>query len=120
MSLERHVLDDLLSLSMQLNRQAFASPPVEGWLNSFLALLVERFAPLNIQGVQAAQVIGNVAVQMARAGDIPAQAAEQYPLDPGSPISVAIRNRQLATAPGARIVPISVGDDTIGVLIGYT
>ncbi len=120
MSVGKHVLDDLLSLSMQLNRQAFASPPVEGWLNSFLSLLCERFAPLSIRGIQAAQVIGNIAVQMARAGNVPAHAAEQYLLDEGSPITAALRNRQIASTPDARIAPIIVGDDAIGVLIGYT
>jgi GAF domain-containing protein len=120
MSVGKHVLDDLLALSMQLNRQAFASPPVEGWLNSFLSLICERFAPLSIQGIQAAQVIGTIAVQMARAGTLPAHAAEQYALDEGSPITMALRTRQLTASPDARIVPITIGEDAIGVLIGYT
>src|SRR5438132_1148551 len=104
MSVGKNVLDDLLALSLQLNRQAFASPPVEGWLNSFLSVLCERFAPLGIQGVQAVQVIGTTAVQMARAGTVPAHAAEQYALDESSPITMALRTRQLTKMPDARIV----------------
>src|SRR5512140_2766852 len=120
MSAEKHVLDDLLSLSMQLNRQAFARPPVEGWLNSFLAMLYERFGSENINGFQVANVIGNVAVQMARVGAIPATASGQYTLDESSPISTVLKARQKTVTADAHVSPIIGGEDAVGVLIAFT
>jgi GAF domain-containing protein len=119
MTAGKEILDDLLSLSMQLNRQAFAQPPVEGWLNSFLAMLCERFASLSVRGVQIIQVIGNVTLQVASAGAVPAEASAQNVLDESSPIAPALRNREMAVMPNARIYPITVGNDSIGVLIAY-
>src|SRR5690242_14947403 len=120
MSVEKHVLDDLLSLSMQLHRQAFARPPVEGWLNSFLAMLYERFAAEDIKGFQVAQVIGNVAVQMGRVGSVPSTASDQYTLDASSPISTTLKQRQMTVTADMRVYPIVAGDDAVGVLIAYS
>jgi GAF domain-containing protein len=113
----QQALDDLHALSVQLNRQAFARPPIEGWLNSFLTMLCERFRA--VRGIQVMQVIGNVAVRMGSAGALPATAYDQYPLDEGTPIVAAMRTRQMATAPGAHVYPITVGEDNVGVLIAY-
>jgi len=115
---QKQYQDDLLSLTQQLNRQAFAQPPIEGWLNSFLALMCERFAPLTVRGVQVLQVIGNVALRMASAGTVP-ESSDQTPVDQSSPIAQAISNRQMATMPNAHLFPIMVGNDAIGVLIVY-
>ncbi len=120
MNPEKHVLDDLLSLSMQLHRQAFARPPVDGWLNSFLSLLYERFATEDIKGLQVAQVIGNIAVQMGRVGTIPSTASDQYTLDASSPISTTLKNRQMTVTADMRVYPIIGGDDAVGVLIAYS
>src|SRR5215470_7258692 len=116
---DKNVLDDVLSLSMQLNRQAFARPPVEGWLNSFLAMMYERFASANVKGIQVAQVIGDVALKMGSAGTVPNHASDQYPLDDASPIAAALKSRQMTTAPDTRVYPIMTGDDAVGVLIAY-
>src|SRR5579859_2237392 len=116
---DKNILDDVLSLSMQLNRQAFARPPVEGWLNSFLAMMYERFASANVKGIQIAQVIGDVALRMGSAGTVPNHASDQYALDDSSPIAAALKSRQLATAPDTRVYPIMIGDDAVGVLIAY-
>lgn len=114
-------LDDMRALSMQLNRQAFAQPPIEGWLNSFLTLLCERFAPVAVRGVQVVQAIGNVAVRMAGAGDVPASASDTYALDDQSPLAAALRARQMVTSPpNLRLYPILIGSDPLGVLIVYT
>lgn len=116
----QQVLDDLHALSVQLNRQAFARPPIEGWLNSFLTMLCERFRA--VRGIQAMQVIGNVAVRMGSAGELPADAYDQYPLDEGTPIVAVMRTRQMAVATGthiAHVYPITVGEDNVGVLIAY-
>lgn len=118
--MNRPVLDDLLSLSLQLNRQAFGQPPVEGWLNSFLAMMCERFTPLGVRGAQVTQVIGNVAIRMAHAGVVPADSSPQYTLDASSPVALAMRSRQTATMPNARIYPVLVGNDAIGAMIIYT
>src|SRR5258706_12592244 len=118
MSADKDVLDNVLSLSMQLNRQAFARPPVEGWLNSFLSMLYERFASDSVQGLQVAQVIGNEAVQMAQAGS--AAVSGHYTLEESSPIAIALRTRQMVAAPDTRVFPLVAGDNAIGVLIVYT
>lgn len=118
MSQGRAVLDDLLALSMQLNRQAFAQPPVEGWLNSFLAVVCERFAAYGILGVQISQVVGNMAIRVAGAGRIPTENPTQ-PVDDSSPLLLAIRRRQTASTPNARIYPITIGNDAIGAIVAY-
>ncbi|MFQ3534381.1 MAG: GAF domain-containing protein [Aggregatilineales bacterium] len=118
MSHGRAVLDDLLALSMQLNRQAFAQPPVEGWLNSFLAVVCERFAVYGVLGVQISQIVGNLAMRVAGAGQIPTEAATQ-PVDDSSPLLLAIRRREMASTPNARIYPITVGSDAIGAIVAY-
>jgi GAF domain-containing protein len=120
MTVDKTVLDDLRSLSTQLNRQAYARPPVEGWLNSFLAMFYERFKGFDIQGIQVAQVVGNVAVQMGSVGNVPSSASEQYTLDSSSPISAAINKREAVSAPDSRVFPILVGEDAVGVLVAYT
>ncbi|MEP7288906.1 MAG: GAF domain-containing protein [Chloroflexota bacterium] len=120
MNIDKNMLDDLHSLSMQLNRQAFASPPMEGWLNSFLTMLFERFSTANVQGIQVAQVIGNVAVQMGSAGVVPGRSSDQYPLDDSSPIAAALSARHMASAADSRVYPIMIGDDVVGVLVIYT
>jgi GAF domain-containing protein len=112
-------LDDLLSLSMQLNRQAFAQPPVEGWLNSFLTMLCERFAPQTVRGVQVVQVVGNTALQIGSAGAVPAEASGKQLIDESSPIAETLRLRQISMMPNAHIYPITVGSDPIGVLLAY-
>ncbi len=129
----RDVLSDLHSLSMQLNRQAFVRPPVEGWLNSFLAVLYERFSNQNVQSVQVVHVIGTAAVQIGSAGGAgthtqqgsagsPAEqpSEQQYTLEESSPISRAIRSREMVTAPDMHVYPILVGDDPIGALIAHS
>ncbi len=118
MNPSKAVLDDLLALSMQLNRQAFAQPPVEGWLNSFLAVVCERFAGRGVLGVQISQVIGNVAVRVSGAGSIPTDNTTQH-VDESSPLLAALRRRQIATTPNARIYPIAVGSDAIGAIVVY-
>src|SRR5258706_6670311 len=120
MSSDKSLLEDVRSLSMQLNRQAFARPPIDGWLNSFLTMLCERLASMNVTGVQVAQVIGNVAVEMASAGSVPQDAVNQYKLDASSTVSIALNTRQMAVAPNSRIYPIMIGDDAVAVLILYT
>src|SRR5258708_31242626 len=107
MSADKDVLDNVLSLSMQLNRQAFARPPVEGWLNSFLSMLYERFASDSVQGLQVAQVIGNEAVQMAQAGS--AVVSGHYTLEESSPIAIPLRTRQMVAAPDTRVFPLVAG-----------
>jgi GAF domain-containing protein len=118
MSQGKAVLDDLLALSMQLNRQAFAQPPVEGWLNSFLAVVCERFAVYGVLGVQISQVVGNMAMRVAGAGQIPTENATQ-PVDDSSPLLLAMRRRQIASTPNARIYPITIGNDAIGAIVAY-
>ncbi|MDW8297793.1 MAG: GAF domain-containing protein [Anaerolineae bacterium] len=118
MNHSKAVLDDLLALSMQLNRQAFAQPPVEGWLNSFLAVICERFAVYGVLGVQISQIVGNIAMRVAGAGQIPTENATQ-PVDDSSPLLLAIRRRQIATTPNARIYPITIGSDAIGAIVAY-
>src|SRR5215468_9898000 len=121
MPTDRDVLSDLLSLSMQLNRQAFVRPPVEGWLNSFLAVLYERFSNQNVHRVQVVHVIGTVAVQIGSAG--PQQNGgtdQQYTLEESSPIARAIRSHQMVAAPDMHVYPILVGDDPIGAMIAYS
>ena len=103
MSANKDALDNVLSLSMQLNRQAFAHPPVEGWLASFLSNCYERFASDTFHGLQVVQVIGNVAVQMTRAGDLPASASDQYTLENTSPIAIALRTRQMVATADMRV-----------------
>ena len=112
-------LDDLLALSAQLNRQAFAQPPVEGWLNSFLAVLSERFAQHGVLGAQISQVIGNVALRVAMAGHVPAETSPQHRLDDDSPLLAVLRTRRMTTMPNARLYPILVGNEAIGGLIVY-
>src|SRR5258708_30586546 len=109
---DKDILDNLLSLSMQLNRQAFARPPVEGWLTSFLSMLYERFAADSITSLQVAQVIGNEAVQMAQAGSAPVSG--HYTLEESSPIAIALRTRQMVAAPDARVFPLVAGDSAVG------
>lgn len=118
MSQGKAVLDDLLALSMQLNRQAFAQPPVEGWLNSFLAVVCERFAVYGVLGVQISQIVGNVAIRVAGAGRIPTENAAQ-PVDDSSPLLLAIRRKQITSTPNARIYPITIGSDAIGAIVIY-
>jgi GAF domain-containing protein len=120
MSSDKSLLEDVRSLSMQLNRQAYARPPIEGWLSSFLAMLYERLASLKVTGIQVAQVIGNVAVEMASAGTVPHHAVNQYALDDSSLVAVALNTRQLAVAPDSRIYPILIGEDAVAVMILYT
>ncbi|HLY27985.1 MAG TPA: GAF domain-containing protein, partial [Aggregatilineales bacterium] len=121
MPADRDVLSDLLSLSMQLNRQAFARPPVEGWLNSFLAVLYERFSNQNVQRVQVLHAIGTVAVEIGSAGSKQGGTSEQqYTLEESSPIAQAIHSRQMVTAPDMHVYPILVGEDPIGALIAYS
>lgn len=112
-------LEALLSLSMQLNRQAFAQPPVEGWLNSFLTMMCERFAPLTLRGAQVVQVIGNTALQIASAGMVPAEASGKHLIDISSPIAETLRTRQRSIMPNAHVYAIAVGNDPIGVMIAY-
>src|SRR5260370_41922596 len=94
---DKNVLDDVLSLSMQLNRQAFARPPVEGWLNSFLAMMYERFASANVKGIQVAQVIGAVALGMSSVGTVPNHASGQYRLDNHSHLAASLKSIQKVT-----------------------
>ncbi|HRE48375.1 MAG TPA: GAF domain-containing protein [Aggregatilineales bacterium] len=119
MSDTRDLLDDLTTLALQLNRQAFAQPPVEGWLNSFLAMLCERLRTLAVRGVQVVQVIGNAMLSVAVAGNVPAEAGEQSMIDESSPIMPVLRNRQIGTMPNARIYPILVGNDPLGAIVVY-
>lgn len=118
MNQSKAVLDDLLALSMQLNRQAFAQPPVEGWLNSFLAVVCERFAVYGVLGVQISQIVGNIAMRVAGAGQIPTENATQT-VDDSSPLLLAMRRRQIAHTPNARIYPITIGNDAIGAIVAY-
>lgn len=118
MTASQPFLEDLLSLSSQLNRQAFAQPPVEGWLNSFMAVLVERFHNFAVAGAQITQVIGNMAIRVASAGNVPADSASQA-IDESSPLIAAFRKRQMTTMPNARIYPLSVGNEAIGALVMY-
>jgi GAF domain-containing protein len=117
--------DHLLALSMQLNRQAFAQPPMDGWIASFLALLCERFASVGVTGAQMVQVVGNVAVSTATAGRVPAggtqsvDGVDQYLLDEASPIGEAVRTRSMTSMPNARIFPVVFGNDAIGALIVF-
>src|SRR5260221_1384770 len=101
---------------MALPRQGFARPPVDGWLTSFLSLLYERFATEDIKGLQEAQVIGNIAVQMGRVGTIPSTASHQYTLDASPPISTTLKNRHMTVTADMRGYPIIGGDDGPGVL----
>src|SRR5450432_256994 len=119
MSANKDVLENILALSIQLNRQAFARPPVEGWLTSLLSMLHERFASGSVRGVQVAQVIGNAAVPMAQAGTVPTLASSHYTLEDSSPIAVALKTRQMVSAPDMRVFPLVVGDGANGVLIVY-
>lgn len=113
-------LDAVLFLSTELNRRAFDNPPPEGWLNSFLTVVLERFAPLAIQGIQVVQVIGNVAVSIGKAGAILAETVGQFTIDPTSPIAIAMNTRQMATALTQRIYPVLIGKDIVAVVIVYT
>jgi GAF domain-containing protein len=116
---DKHPLNDLVALSMQLNRQAFAQPPIDGWLNSFLAMLLERLAAGVIAGFQVTQVLTNFAVPMASAGNVPIENAEGHALDEASPIVIALRTRQTTVTQTSRIYPILRGEDAVGVLIAY-
>lgn len=119
MSTASPLLEDVLSLSLQLNRQAFANPPVEGWVTSFLTMLCERFAGHGVRGVQCIQVIGNVSLQVGAAGAVPAEASAQNIVDESSPLIPVIRERQMGTMPNARIYPVAVGNDGIGAMLAY-
>jgi GAF domain-containing protein len=114
---DQALIDDLQLLSQQLNRQAFAQPPVEGWLNSFLALICERFATEGVTGAQVVQVIGNIMLQVANAGNVPTENGQQNLLDESSPLMPALRNLEIATMPNGQIYPISAGSESLGVLI---
>lgn len=116
---ERSLLDDLMGLTTQLNRQAFAQPPVEGWLSSFLAMLAERFAALGVKGVRIVQVIGNIMLPIANAGTVPEESSEQSVVDESSPIMPVLKERQMGLMTGARLYPIFTGGDSLGVLIIY-
>lgn len=117
---KQHGLDAILFLSQQLNRQAFDNPPPEGWLNSFLAIVLDRFSSLSLQGVQIVQVIGNVAIPIGKAGAVPEETAGQFTIVPTSPIAAALNTRQMATALTQRVYPVLIGRDIVAVLIGYT
>lgn len=112
-------LQDLLALTAQLNRQAFARPPVEGWLNSFLGELCQRLGPLGLRGVQAVQVMGSIAVHMSSGGTIPGSFSKMHILDEGSPVAAALQMRQPVPMPDARVFPVEVGDEAIAALIAY-
>jgi GAF domain-containing protein len=111
--------DDVFALSRELNRLAFAQPPADGWLDSFLKALCERLASYAVKGAQVVQVVGGEALQVGAAGTLPEQAASRYPLDKTSAASATIRTRQIAIAPGIRAYPITVGEDMLGALIVY-
>ncbi len=111
------VSSDLLLLSMQLNRQAFARPVIDGWLNSFLALLCERFA--SVRGVQVVQVIGKVGVVQGSSGIVPAGIDDEIPLDNASPLAEALRTHQRSRAPDLRVYPLLYGEEILGGLIIY-
>ena len=66
---------DLLNLLLQMNRQAYAQPPLDGWLRSVLEILRERFPA--VAGVQVVQAIGNIAIVQAASGQVPAITDEQ-------------------------------------------
>ncbi|HVO41960.1 MAG TPA: GAF domain-containing protein [Aggregatilineales bacterium] len=118
-SSEKHPLNDLVALSLQLNRQAFALPPIDGWLNSFLSMLLERLAAGVIAGIQVTRVIGNYAVPMASAGTVPTESADGHALDDASPIVIALKTRRTTMTENSRIYPILRGEDLVGVLIAY-
>ena len=115
--MSKELLEDVRLLSMQLNRQAFARPPVDGWLNSFLTMVYERFASQGVHGIQIVQVIGNSAAVMSVAGKVPAE--QMYALDSTSPLTKAIETRQLNVVPDSRVYPILMGEDVIGLLIAF-
>src|SRR5689334_10106363 len=109
-------LDAVLALSMQLNQQAFDNPPPEGWLNSFLAVVLERFASLSLQGVQVVQVIGNLAITIGKAGNLTGEAEGQFTIDPTSAIAAALNKRQIATIMTQRVYPVLIGKDVVALL----
>jgi GAF domain-containing protein len=119
MTNDQHLLDDLHNLTQQLSRQAFSQPPVEGWLNSFMASLCQRFQGVGVRGAQVMQLIGNIALQIAAGGKVP-EGSKESPVDAASPISLALQERQVKSMGEARFYPLLIGNDGIGVLIIHT
>lgn len=115
--MDKDVLDAVLALSNQLNRQAFARPPIEGWLDSFLQALCEGFGGASLRGVQVTRVVGSTAIEIGRAGALPPQAADQYELTATPAIADVIRSRRVLPAQGGRAYPIAKGSEGIGVLL---
>ncbi len=113
------MLNDLLSLSKQLNRQAFTQPASAGWLDSFLAVLYEQLAPHSIKGIQIVQIIGNEAMQVGRIGNLPDHAATRYLLAPPSPVDAAIRTGKAVTESGMRVYPLPVAENAVGAMVVY-
>jgi GAF domain-containing protein len=108
---------DLLNLLLQLNRQAYAQPPLDGWLRSVLELLRERFPA--VMGVQVVQTIGNAAVIQAASGQVPNLPDDHIVLDAASPVTIALRTRERQIAADLRVYPVVYGDEAIGALIVY-
>lgn len=117
-TMDEQTTHDLLSLSMQLNRQAFAQPPVDNWLGSFLALLYERFPAIG--GVHIVQTIGDQAVVQATAGNVPPNAGASILLNAASPVMQALTTHERVIVPDLRIYPILYGDEAVGALVAYT
>src|SRR5258706_1211640 len=92
-------LGNVLALATQLNRQAFANPPTDGWLNAFLGVVLDQFRSQALQGLQVAQVIGNIAISVGVAGDIPAGTTEQFTINPTSAIATTVRTHETTTSP---------------------
>lgn len=118
MAIDEHFTTDLLALSMQLNRQAFAQPQIDGWLSSFLAVLTERFPAIG--GVHVVQAIGNTGIVQAASGSVPENSGDTVALDAFSPVAQAMQTRQPYFAQDLRAYPILYGDEPIGALIVYT
>jgi GAF domain-containing protein len=114
---EKDVLDAVLTLSNQLNRQAFARPPIEGWLDSFLQALCDRFTRASLRGVRVARVVGNTAIEIGRAGASLPQAADHYDLSVTPALADVIRSRRVMPVQGGRAYPIAKGSEGIGVLL---
>jgi GAF domain-containing protein len=119
MTAVKPVSDDGFAFARELNRLAYARPPIEGWLDSFLGLMCERLGSVSVKGIQVVQVVGNEALQVGAGGSLPEQAPTRYLLDKTSAASAAIRTRQIAIAPGIRAYPITIGEDMLGALIVY-
>ncbi len=115
--IDERILPDLLALSQQLNRQAFAQPPIEGWLGSFVSLLFERFP--QVGGIHVVQVLGNTAIVQATGGRVPADSGEPLVLEGQSPVVQALHKREPFFAPDLRVYPILYGDETVGALVAY-